>query len=223
MFFHDPSLTKALNIFQVLDYLGTFVFAISGALAAMNKRFDPFGVVILALVTAVGGGTLRDVMIGRTPVGWMLDINYALIILTGAILAMSCRPYLVYFRKTMFLFDAMGLGLFTIIGVEIGLAANLHPIICILLGTLSAAFGGVIRDILCNQIPLIFEKEIYASLSILGGIIFIFLNKTPLDIDTIYIITSLLVIVLRVLAVRYHWVLPKWYVGVDNQGKDYGK
>jgi len=183
----------------------------------MNKRFDPFGVVILALVTAVGGGTLRDVMIGRTPVGWMLDINYALIILAGAILAMSGRHYLVYFRKTMFLFDAMGLGLFTIIGVELGLAAHLHPIICILLGTLSAAFGGVIRDILCNQIPLIFEKEIYASLSILGGTVFIFLNKTPLDIDTIYIITSLLVIVMRVLAVRYHWVLPKWYVGVNKK------
>jgi len=213
MFFHDPTLTKTINIFQILDYLGTFVFAISGALAAMNKRFDPFGVVILALVTAVGGGTLRDVMIGRTPVGWMQDINYALIIFAGAIVAMSCRPYLVYFRKTMFLFDAMGLGLFTIIGVELGLLAGLHPIICVLLGTLSAAFGGVIRDVLCNQVPLIFEKEIYASLSILGGIIFLFLNKTNLTVDTMYIITSLLVIVLRVLAVRFEWVLPKWYVG----------
>ncbi len=213
MFFHDPTLAKTFNIFQILDYLGTFVFAISGALAAMDKKFDPFGVVILALVTAVGGGTLRDVMIGRTPVGWMQDINYALIILAGAVVAMSCRPYLVYFRKTMFLFDAMGLGLFTIIGVELGMGAGLHPIICILLGTLSAAFGGVIRDILCNQIPLIFEKEIYASLSIIGGVIFIFLNKTSLSLDAIYVITSALVIVLRILAVRYRWVLPKWYVG----------
>ncbi len=213
MFFHDPMLTKSINIFQILDYLGTFVFAISGALAAMNKRFDPFGVVILALVTAVGGGTLRDVMIGRTPVGWMQDINYVLIIFAGALVAMTFRNYLRYFRKTMFLFDAMGLGLFTIIGVELGLLGGLHPIICILLGTLSAAFGGVIRDVLCNQVPLIFEKEIYASLSILGGIIFLFLTKTSLTPDTMYIITSLLVIVLRVLAVRYEWVLPKWYVG----------
>ncbi len=213
MFFHDPTLTKSINIFQILDYLGTFVFAISGALAAMNKRFDPFGVVILALVTAVGGGTLRDVMIGRTPVGWMQDINYVLIVFAGALVAMTFRNYLRYFRKTMFLFDAMGLGLFTIIGVELGLLGGLHPIICILLGTLSAAFGGVIRDVLCNQVPLIFEKEIYASLSILGGIIFLFLTKTQLTPDTMYIITSLLVIVLRVLAVRYEWVLPKWYVG----------
>ena len=122
-----------MTIILLLDYVGTFVFAISGALSAMNKRFDPFGVLILAIITAVGGGTLRDMMIGRTPVGWMNNINYAYIILLAVVVTLLFRSWLRYFRRTMFLFDAIGLGLFTITGVEIGLEYELHPIICILL------------------------------------------------------------------------------------------
>ncbi|MEL6657261.1 MAG: trimeric intracellular cation channel family protein [Bacteroidota bacterium] len=200
-----------MSLFAILDYLGTLVFAISGALAAMRHRFDPFGVLILATVTAVGGGSLRDVLIGRTPVGWMQDINYAYLIMAGTLIAITFRSYLVYVRRTMFLFDAIGLGLFTIIGVEIGLAANLHPIICILLGTLSAAFGGVIRDILANEVPLIFHKEIYASISLLGGGLFLLLQKTALPTDWVYVLTSSLVVLVRVLAVRFKWMLPKFY------------
>lgn len=200
-----------MSIFLLLDYIGTLVFAISGALAAMRHRFDPFGVFILAAVTAVGGGSLRDILIGRTPVGWMQDINYAYLILAGTLIAMFFRSYLTYVRRTMFLFDAIGLGLFTIIGVEIGLAAELHPLICVLLGTFSAAFGGVIRDILSNEVPLIFHQEVYASLSILGGIVFILLQKLGLPDDWVYVLTSLLVVVLRILAVKRKWMIPKGY------------
>lgn len=200
-----------MSIFQFLDYTGTLVFAISGALAAMRHRFDPFGVLILATVTAVGGGSLRDVLIGRTPVGWMQDINYAYLILAGTLIAILFRSYLTYVRRTMFLFDAIGLGLFTITGVEIGLGAGLHPIICVLLGTLSAAFGGVIRDMLSNEVPLIFHKEVYASLSLLGGVLFIGLQSTTLSTNWVYILTSSLVVVLRILAVRYNWMIPKLY------------
>ncbi|WP_020534733.1 trimeric intracellular cation channel family protein [Lewinella cohaerens] len=200
-----------MTIILLLDYIGTCVFAISGALAGMRHRFDPFGVLILAAVTAVGGGSLRDVLIGRTPVGWMQDINYAYLIITGALIAILFRKYLIYVRRTMFLFDAIGLGLFTIIGVEIGVAAGLHPVICILLGTLSASFGGVIRDILSNEVPLIFHKEVYASLSILGGITYLLLQKTALPSNWAYVLTSTMVVVLRVLAVRYNWIIPKLY------------
>ncbi|MEO0726726.1 MAG: trimeric intracellular cation channel family protein [Bacteroidota bacterium] len=206
-----------MSLFAILDYLGTLVFAISGALAAMRHRFDPFGVLILATVTAVGGGSLRDVLIGRTPVGWMQDINYAYLIMAGTLIATIFRSYLVYVRRTMFLFDAIGLGLFTIIGVEIGVAADLHPIICILLGTLSAAFGGVIRDILANEVPLIFHKEIYASISLLGGGLFLLLQKTALPTDWIYVLTSSLVVLVRVLAVRFKWVLPKFYKETSDE------
>ncbi len=200
-----------MTIILLLDYIGTCVFAISGAMAGMRHRFDPFGVLILAAVTAVGGGSLRDVLIGRTPVGWMQDINYAYIITTGALIAILFRKYLIYVRRTMFLFDAIGLGLFTIIGVEIGVAAGLHPVICVLLGTLSASFGGVIRDILSNEVPLIFHKEVYASLSILGGMTYLLLQETALPSNWAYILTSTMVVVLRVLAVRYNWIIPKLY------------
>ena len=202
-----------MSLFLFLDYAGTLVFAISGALAAMNHRFDPFGVVILALVTAIGGGTLRDVMIGNTPVGWMIHVEYLLIIILGAMIAMIFRDKINYLRKTIFLFDAIGLSIFTITGVEIGLDAQLHPIVCVILGTLSAAFGGVVRDILINEVPLIFHKEIYASLSLFGGLAFLILVKlgTP-NVISVPLISTLIVL-FRVMAVRNNWVLPKWYTG----------
>jgi len=200
-----------MTIILLLDYIGTFVFAISGALAAMNKRFDPFGVLILATVTAVGGGTLRDVLIGRTPVGWMNDINYSYIILSAVVVTLLFRSWLRYFRRTMFLFDAIGLGLFTIIGVELGLDYGLHPIICVMLGTMSASFGGVIRDILSTEIPLVFHKEVYASLSILGAILYLVFLQLEMPTDIIYLSTSIVIVVLRILAVRRHWVVPLLY------------
>ena len=200
-----------MSAFDLLDYIGTAVFAISGALAAMRHKFDPFGVLILASVTAIGGGGLRDVLIGNTPVNWMIHWEYLIIIFCATLIAMLFRKRLAYFRKTMFLFDAIGLGIFTIIGVEVGLNADLHPIICVMLGTLSASFGGVLRDMLANEVPLIFHKEVYASLSIIGGIIFYGLLQTSLPININYVVTSSLVVVLRILAVRFHWVLPKMY------------
>lgn len=197
-----------MTIFNVLDLLATIAFAVSGSLAAMNKRFDPFGVVIIAITTAIGGGTLRDTLIGRTPVGWMQDMNYLYMIFFGIILAVIFRHKLLRLRKTFFLFDTIGLGLFTITGVEIGLNAGLHPIICIMLGTMSASFGGVLRDVLCNEVPVIFQKEIYAMASVAGGTCFLLLLSTGWEQDIIYVLTSLLVISIRLLAVKYNWSLP---------------
>ncbi len=200
-----------MTLFDLLDFIGTSVFAISGALAAMKRKFDSFGVLILAAVTAIGGGSLRDVLIGNTPVFWMIRWEYLIVVLGSTIIAMLFRKRLAHFRKTIFLFDAIGLGIFTIIGFEIGMQAGLHPMICVLLGTLSASFGGVIRDILCNEVPLIFHKEVYASLSIIGAITFYLLLQTALPIKINYVVTSTLIVVLRILAVKYHWVLPRFY------------
>ncbi|MCL4160017.1 UNVERIFIED_CONTAM: hypothetical protein GTU68_017773, partial [Idotea baltica] len=159
-----------MSIFYTLDLLGTIAFAISGTLTAVHKKFDPFGVFIVAFVTAVGGGTLRDVLIGRTPVGWMQDLNYVYAIIAATLFAIIIRKKINYLSTSLFLFDTIGLGIFTIIGTEIGVQQNLHPIISVSLGVMSATFGGVIRDILCNEIPVIFHKEIYASACILGAI-----------------------------------------------------
>lgn len=199
------------STFLALDYIGTAVFAISGALAAMRHRFDPIGVVVLALVTAVGGGTLRDMMIGRTPVGWMTNTEYVWIILGSVLLAIMFRTKLSYFRRTLFLFDAIGLGIFTITGVELGMAYGLHPVVCMFLGTMSAAFGGVIRDILVNEVPLIFHKEVYASLSFFGGGLLILFNMIHIPSFLSYLIIAGSIVLLRILAVKKEWVVPKFY------------
>ena len=195
-------------MFYLLDIIGTMAFAMSGALTAMNKKLDPFGVFIIAFVTAVGGGTLRDIMIGWTPVGWMRDLNYVYFIITGFFLAVIFRKKLDRLRKSLFLFDTIGLGVFTLIGLEKGIVIGLHPVICVALGTMTACFGGVIRDILCNDIPVIFRKEIYATICIIGGIVFFILRECQLEQDLLYLITSSVIIVIRLLAVKFKWYLP---------------
>jgi len=194
-------------MFHIIEILGTIAFAISGSLAAMNKKLDPFGVFVIAFVTAVGGGTLRDVMIGRTPVAWMTELDYVYLIVLGYVLALIFRKKLDRFRISLFLFDTIGLGVFTLIGLQKGLETGLHPVICIALGTMTACFGGVIRDILCNEIPVIFRREIYATICLAGGILFFVLKMFEVNDNWLSIIVAAFMIALRVLAVTYRWSL----------------
>jgi uncharacterized membrane protein YeiH len=200
-----------MTLFYALDVLGTIAFAVSGALVAINKKMDPFGVFIIAFVTAVGGGTLRDVLIGRQPVIWMNDITYIFLIGLSVIIAILFRKKLKYLHKSLFLFDTIGLGIFTITGTEIGINAHFHPVISIALGTMTACFGGVIRDILCNDVPILFRKEIYATACIFGSIAFIILYNFNIDQNIVYVSTSLIVITIRLVAVKYHLSLPTFY------------
>lgn len=194
--------------FYLLDVFGTMAFAISGVLTALNKKMDPFGVFVIAFVTAVGGGTLRDVLIGRSPVGWMQDLNYVYVIIAGFFLAVIFRKKLDKLRTSLFFFDTIGLGVFTLIGLEKGLEINLHPVICVALGTMTACFGGVTRDILCNEIPVIFRKEIYATICILGGCVFFLLKAMHVPNGLLYILTSGVMIATRLMAVVFKWSLP---------------
>ncbi|AXT50678.1 trimeric intracellular cation channel family protein [Aquimarina sp. BL5] len=201
-----------MTLFDTLDILGTIAFAISGALSAMNRRLDLFGIFIIAFVTAIGGGTLRDVLIGATPVSWMQNtVNLYLI---GGVTGVSIilRNKLDYLKKSLFLFDTIGLGIFTIIGVETGIQTNLDPIISVALGTMTGCFGGVIRDILCNEIPVIFRKEVYATVSIAGGICFMILYSLNVPVNIIYITTTLLIIIIRLIVVKYKVSLPNFTV-----------
>ncbi|HEY9167899.1 MAG TPA: trimeric intracellular cation channel family protein [Lutibacter sp.] len=200
-----------MTVFYILDILGTIAFAISGASVAMNKKMDPFGVFIIAFTTAVGGGTLRDTLIGRQPVIWMTDISYIFLIGISVIIAILFRQRLRYLNKSLFLFDSIGLGIFTITGTEIGINANFHPIISIALATMTASFGGVIRDILCNEVPVLFRKEIYATACILGSIAFIILHHLNIDKTIVYISTTFIVIAIRLIAVKYKLTLPTIY------------
>lgn len=194
-------------MFYLLDIIGTMAFAMSGALTAINKKLDPFGVFIIAFVTAVGGGTLRDILIGRTPVGWMRDLNYVYVICAGFLLAIIFRKKLDRLRTSLFLFDTIGLGVFTLIGLEKGINIGLHPIICIALGTMTACFGGVTRDILCNEIPVIFRRQIYATICIFGGVVFFALKAMHFQDDAVYVITSVVIIAIRLVAVKFRWSL----------------
>lgn len=197
--------------YSIIDILGTIAFAISGVLVAMEKKLDVFGVFIIAFVTAVGGGTLRDVLIGNTPVGWMQTPISIIIILGTVVFSILFVNKLRFFRKSLFLFDTIGIGLYTMVGIEKGLAVELSPIMCIALGTMTASFGGVIRDILCNEIPVIFRKEVYATVCILGGVIYFIIMLFPIQAAYAHTIAIVAIIVLRLLAVKYRVTLPNIY------------
>ncbi|SDS61511.1 Uncharacterized membrane protein YeiH [Formosa sp. Hel1_31_208] len=197
--------------FQVVDILGTIAFAISGVLVALDKRMDAFGVLIIAFVTAVGGGSLRDMMVGIHPVSWMTNMTYVYVIIASVVFAVLLKNKINYLRKSLFLFDTIGIGLYTVVGIETGIVSGLHPIICIALGTMTACFGGVLRDILCNEIPIIFRKEIYATPCILGGFSYFLMREFVADTNFIFVIAGLIVIITRLLAVRLKISLPSLY------------
>lgn len=208
-----------MSLFLLLDFLGTIAFATSGALTAMHKKLDIFGIFIIGFVTAIGGGTLRDVLTGSTPVIWMEQTFYIYTIGITVVLAIIFRRYLNHLRKSLFLFDTIGLGIFTITGVETGIQNGLDPIISIALGAMTGTFGGVIRDTLCNEIPVIFRKEVYATACIVGALAFVVMNKFGVNEDFTYIVTSLTVITIRLFVVRYHISLPSFYVTSGENGE----
>ena len=199
------------HFLYIIDILGTFAFAVAGAFSAMEKRLDPFGVMVLAFVTAIGGGTLRDILIGNLPVGWLTNETATIVIFVSAIAAMFFSRYLKQFTTTLFLFDALGLGLFTIIGLEIGLVKDFSMGICIAIGTITACFGGVIRDVLLNNVPLLFRKEIYAIACIAGGLLYFLLKWLQADPNLSRIICIIAIFTIRVLAFRFKLSLPAFY------------
>lgn len=206
------------NFNFLIEILGTIAFAMSGSFAAMQKRLDPFGVLIIAFVTAVGGGTVRDVLLD-VPVFWMHDMVMCTVIFITCLFAMIFKSVEKKFRVTLSIFDSFGLGLFTIVGIQKGLGAELHPIICLTLGTITGCFGGIIRDILLNRIPLIFRKEIYATACIVGGGVFLILAKlTTFSYGFIQISTILIIVAIRTLAQKFQWQIPKFY-GVDQNSE----
>lgn len=195
----------------IIDILGTIAFAVSGAFLAMEKKLDPFGVLVLSFVTAIGGGTLRDIMIGNLPVSWLTNSTATIVIFSSAIVSMIFAGFLKQFTTTLFFFDALGLGLFTIAGIKMGIAKDFSPGVCITLGTITACFGGVVRDVLLNNIPLLFRKEIYAMACIAGGLFYYLLREFNVDADLVTILCILIIFLTRVLAVRYKISLPVFY------------
>ncbi|SMC58611.1 trimeric intracellular cation channel family protein [Pedobacter africanus] len=199
-----------ISTMDTIETLGTIAFAISGTFAAMQRRLDPFGVLIIAFVTSIGGGTVRDLLLGDTPVAWMRDVNYCLLILLTCIATIFFKTHIKKFKVTLFLFDSMGLGLFTMLGIQKGMMFGLSPGICVALGTITGCFGGVIRDTLLNTIPLIFHKEVYATACILGGILYYSLKYFDVKDDVATIVVIGFIFVLRIIVVRYKVTFPKF-------------
>ena len=195
------------NFTVIIDFLGTFAFAISGIKLASGKNIDLLGAYLIGLVTAIGGGTIRDLLLDVTPF-WMLDSRY--IIITGiALLAIILlKEKLFKWGNTLFLFDAIGLGLFTIVGISKSYDASLSIWVCILMGTITGCLGGVMRDVLINEVPLLFRKDIYALTCILGGIIYFICLELELQGFLPEIIGILTVIAFRIIAVKFHLKLP---------------
>ncbi|WGE91535.1 trimeric intracellular cation channel family protein [Actinobacillus genomosp. 1] len=195
----------------IQDLIGTIVFAVSGAMAARQHKMDIFGMFILAFVTGVGGGTLRDVMIGSTPVFWMKQPIYVLMITLAVIITAVFKNNISKkeWQTGLLIFDAIGLGVFTVIGVQKGLDFGLHPFIAIALGGITGCFGGVIRDILRNEVPIVLQKEVYVTASLVGGVIFVLFYSAGVESRWVDIATVATVIVIRLLAIRFNLNLPR--------------
>lgn len=192
---------------QILDFIGTFAFAISGIRLASAKRFDWFGAYVVGFVTAVGGGTLRDLLLDVTP-GWMTDPIY--LICTGVALlwvALLGR-YLIHLNNTFFIFDSIGLALFTVVGMGKSLALGYPFWVAIIMGSMTGAAGGVFRDVFINEIPLIFRKEIYAMACVVGGLVYWLCSVFGVDDYISQVLCGIVVFVTRILAVKYKICLP---------------
>lgn len=199
------------QVVTILDIIGVFFFAISGSLTAMSKKLDPFGVFIVAFVASVGGGTLRDILIGRNPVFWMTHSVYIYVIISAVFFAIVFRKKIGFLRTTLSIFDTIGLAVFTIIGIKVGQFYELNDIVIISVGVMTGTFGGVIRDTLVNEIPIVFHKEIYASASVLGGIVYLFGTYLEVNIVWNQVISIFVIIIVRTIAVRYKLALPSFY------------
>ncbi|MCT4603169.1 MAG: trimeric intracellular cation channel family protein [Marinifilum sp.] len=197
-----------MSVIYSLDLIGTLVFAISGTLSAANKKLDLFGAYFTGFITAIGGGTLRDVILGNFPVAWISDLNYILIISLGVALTFLFKNIIMGLKRTLFLFDTIGIGVFTLIGIEKSLHLGIHPFLAIIMGLFSAVMGGVIRDTLCNDIPLIFRKEIYATACLAGGVLFVTLDSMGIHSALNQFLTIACIILFRLLCIRFKISLP---------------
>jgi len=192
----------------LLDHIGVFVFAISGMLTAADRSLDILGGYIIAFITALGGGTLRDLLL-NVDIAWMESIFQVSMVVAGGTFGILFRSYLKKLRRTLFIFDTIGLAIFTIIGVQKGLALEHFGLTVVFLGMISATFGGLIRDVLCNEIPLIFRKEVYAIPCLLGGALYFLGSWLGWGDTGLLIWISIgIIITLRTLAVVFSWELP---------------
>ena len=192
---------------QILDFIGTFAFAVSGIRLASAKRFDWFGAYVCGFAVAVGGGTIRDLLLDLTP-AWMTDPIYLLCTALALVWVIVFGKHIVHMNNTLFTFDAIGLALFTVVGCGKALALGYPSWVAIIMGSITGAAGGVIRDVLINETPLIFRKEIYAMACVVGGTVYWICWELGAESFICQLAGGITVFLVRVLAVRYNICLP---------------
>jgi uncharacterized membrane protein YeiH len=199
-----------MNLLQLITYTGTFVFALTGAFKARTFKMDIFGGVVLAFVTAYGGGTLRDLLIGVRPVNWVNDNIALALVFAGAIFTFLLKENVNRFKRTIFYTDAIGLGLFTAAGIEVSLSYGLNEIYSLMMGVITATFGGLIADILCNAVPNLLKRgELYATACAIGGMIYLLLKLVPLEYNTNLFICVAVIVGIRIYSKRKRLTLPE--------------
>ena len=198
----------ALTFPSIIEILGTLAFAISGIRLASAKRFDWFGAYVVGLITAIGGGTIRDLLLDTTAF-WMLNSIYLTVTAVALLLVIIFGRYLIRLNNTFFIFDTIGLALFVVVGIQKTIAADFPFWIAIIMGTITGAAGGVLRDILINEVPLIFRKEIYAMACVFGGIVYWICYRLDYAPNLTQVLAALTVIATRIVAVKYKLSLPR--------------
>ncbi|QEI06391.1 trimeric intracellular cation channel family protein [Pigmentiphaga aceris] len=182
--------------------------AMSGALAAGRRNMDVFGVAVIAFVTALGGGTVRDVILGNFPIGWTQHPGYIALVISAGLLTVLVAPHMHRLKRLFLALDAMGLVAFSLIGCDIALRMNYALPVVIMAGMITGIFGGVLRDVLCNQMPVVFQRELYASVSLVVCCLFLGLRALDVNHELTTVLSFVVGIAMRMLALRFGWKLP---------------
>ncbi len=202
-----------MKIQYILEIIGTFSFAISGALLVRDKQHqDWFSATFTAFITSIGGGTLRDILLNSYPLIWISDITIIYAIIAGVICTFVFYKYLIVLRKTLFFFDTWGIALFTIVGTEKALHLGVRPEIAAIMGVFSAVMGGVFRDMMTNEIPIVYSsKEVYATACLFGACTYLLLKSFGFDRNFNFIASAAVIIIIRILAVKFKWRIPEFF------------
>lgn len=204
-------------MYYLFDLFGVIVFAITGSLAAGKKRLDLFGGMVLALVTALGGGTLRDLILGNHPIFWIADLTYIYLVIATAVAVFLIARYRKLPERTLLIADAVGLAIFSVLGAEVALQAGAPGLVAIMMGMLTGVAGGIIRDVLSNEIPLILHQEIYATAAIAGAAAFVLLQQFSMISQLNLAVAAVVTLSLRLAAIKWKFSLPVFLTNQDKR------
>lgn len=207
----QPLATKQFDLLLVIYLIAITAEAMSGALAAGRRSMDIFGVVVIAFVTALGGGTIRDVVLGHYPIGWTQHPEYVYLVVLAGLFTTLIARHMHHMKRLFLVLDALGLIAFSLIGCNVALQLNYPVVVVIMAGMLTGICGGILRDVLCNQVPIVFRRELYASVSLVVCALFLALRAAGVDTDLNMLVCFVLGFVFRMLALRFGWKLPTFH------------